>query len=67
MEKVFHVTIFWIWDRSSGGKLRVVTLWLHMLGVTPRAHTINGITIILFSCHCCWIQKPILDICVAFL
>ena len=61
------MTIFWIWDSRSGGKLRVVTPCLHMLGVTPRADTINGITKILFSCHCCWIQEPIPHICVAFL
>jgi hypothetical protein len=39
--KVFCMTIFWTWDSRRGGKLRVVTLWLHMLGMTATAHKTN--------------------------
>jgi hypothetical protein len=57
MERVFRVTTFWTSDSRRGGKLRVVTLWLSMLGMAPVADTATGMTTCLFSCHCCLISN----------
>jgi len=34
MDQVVSTTTCWTWDSRLGGKLRVVKLWLDMLGMT---------------------------------
>jgi len=37
VEQVFSTTTFWTWDSRLGSKLKVVRLWLSLLGMTPIA------------------------------
>ena len=37
MAQVFSVTTCWAWDSRHGGKLRLVRLWLSILGMHPVA------------------------------
>jgi len=47
MEQVFSTATFWTWDIRRGGKLRVVRLWLSMLGITPVEEKTSGIALLL--------------------
>ena len=57
MQQLFCVTTFWTWDSRHGGKLVVVRLWLSMLCMTGVAAKTNGVTVILFGCHCCLLSN----------
>jgi hypothetical protein len=47
MEQVFSTTAFMTLDSRHDGKLRAVTLWLSIRGITPVADKTCGITVIL--------------------
>jgi len=53
------VTTFWTWDIGSGGKLRLLMLWLSIIWMTHIADKTTGILTVLFIWHCCLISKTI--------
>ena len=48
---------FWTRGSGRGGKLRVLRLWLMMLGMTLTSDETNRMAVVLFVCHCYFISN----------